>query len=191
MNKMTAVLGGTAAGAAALIAALVTTMPFTSTAHATSTITAAAGAGAHHDMVVPKELQVPSGNKRSAVLHGRGVQVYQCRDGAWALLEPAATLTDSRGRTVALHSRGPVWVSTPDGSAVTASQVAMVKHKNAVPELLLKADHHRGAGMFGRVSYIQRLETKGGLAPSGSCESGTAQRAVPYQATYAFYTPTK
>jgi hypothetical protein len=188
-NKTTVVLGMTAAAAAALIAAL----PFTSTAHASAHIPVAVQAASnYHSPVVPKALKVPPGNKQSAVLSGRGVQVYQCDKGAWTLLEPAATMTDPRhgGRTVALHSRGPVWVSTVDGSAVTASAVATVERKGAVPELLLKANDHRGTGMFGRVSYVQRLETKGGLAPSGSCAAG-AQRAVPYQATYAFYTPAK
>ncbi|MFC9842109.1 DUF3455 domain-containing protein [Streptomyces sp. NPDC127595] len=142
---------------------------------------------------IPPQLQVPDGNKKIAVLDAQGVQTYACTNGAWTFVEPAATLSDSRDsrhRPIALHSRGPVWVSTVDGSAVNASAVpgASVPSDNAVPQLLLQATATRGSGVFGSVSYVQRLATRGGVAPSGSCSPG-AQAGVPYRATYVFYAP--
>src|SRR5437879_2031488 len=71
---------------------------------------------------VPNALKVPDGNKLVASLDGAGVQIYQCVNSAWTLLEPAATLTD-HGKTVALHFKGPIWVSTTDGSEVAATAV--------------------------------------------------------------------
>jgi hypothetical protein len=136
---------------------------------------------------VPAALQVPDGDYRHVVLPARGVQVYTCVSGAWSLLEPAATLFDG-SRAVALHTRGPEWVSTVDGSAVTGTVLASVPQKTAIAELLLKATANRGMGIFGKVAYIQRLDTKGGLAPAGTCSSGR-QIAVPYTATYVFSTP--
>jgi hypothetical protein len=161
-------------------------------------VSASAGqATTHHPAlgspVVPPELKVPAGNKPVAVLGAKGVQTYTCTDGAWKFLEPAATLWnkhDAWKKTVALHSRGPVWVSTVDGSAVNATVVASLARKGAVPELLLKASATRGDGVFGKVSYVQRLQTEGGLAPTGTC-TGTAQIGVPYSATYMFYAPTQ
>lgn len=141
---------------------------------------------------VPTELAVPAGNERTAVLDARGVQTYTCTDGAWTLLEPAATLWkqgDPARRAVALHSRGPVWVSTDDGSAVNAAAVANVPRDGAIPQLLLKATTHRGTGLFADVSYIQRLETRGGLAPAGACATDAGQVSVGYSATYVFYAP--
>ncbi|MFE9450051.1 DUF3455 domain-containing protein [Streptomyces sp. NPDC006739] len=143
---------------------------------------------------IPAALRVPDGNKQVAVLQARGVQTYTCANGAWVFLEPAATLWkshDPQHRAVALHSKGPVWISTTDGSAVNAAAVpgASVPQEHAVPELLLKATATRGNGIFGKVSYVQRLDTKGGLAPTGSCAQG-AQTGVPYSATYRFYEPT-
>ncbi|MCI3272349.1 DUF3455 domain-containing protein [Streptomyces cylindrosporus] len=138
----------------------------------------------------PAALKVPDGNKLTAVYAARGVQTYTCTDGAWKLLEPAATLSDKRGRAVALHSRGPVWVSTVDGSAVNATAIASSPRTDAVPELLLQATATRGAGVFAGVSYIQRLNTTGGVAPAGAC-TGTDQTSVAYSATYAFYKPAK
>ncbi|MFG2970948.1 DUF3455 domain-containing protein [Streptomyces sp. NPDC048288] len=137
----------------------------------------------------PAALAVPDGNKLTGVYSAHGVQTYTCADGAWKLLEPAATLSDKRDRAhrpVALHSRGPVWVSTVDGSAVNASAVANSAKDGAVPELLLKATATRGAGTFEGVTYIQRLDTEGGVAPAAAC-TGTDQISVPYSATYAFY----
>ncbi|GGN14896.1 DUF3455 domain-containing protein [Streptomyces fuscichromogenes] len=134
----------------------------------------------------PAALAVPDGNTLSGVFTGRGTQTYACTDGAWKLLEPAAVLTDRRDRPVALHSRGPVWVSTVDGSAVNASAVATSPKDGTIPELLLKATATRGTGVFGDVTYIQRLGTTGGVAPAGTC-TGTDQVGVRYTATYAFY----
>lgn len=157
----------------------------------------AASSVAHRPAVaqVPPQLRVPDGNKKIASLQAAGVQTYTCANGTWTFLEPAATLwkpNDAGRRAVALHSRGPVWISTVDGSAVNAAAVpgGSVPHKNAVPELLLKATATRGDGLFGSVSYIQRLHTRGGVQPTGGCTSGT-QIGVPYSATYVFYAPTR
>ncbi|MEW2402477.1 DUF3455 domain-containing protein [Streptomyces sp. NPDC046862] len=141
----------------------------------------------------PAALKVPDGNRLTGVFGAEGVQTYTCTDGAWKLLEPAATLwakNDRSRRTVALHSRGPVWVSTVDGSAVNAAAVASSPKTGTIPELLLQSTATRGAGMFADVSYIQRLNTRGGVAPTTAC-SGTDQVSVPYSATYAFYKPAK
>lgn len=140
---------------------------------------------------IPAAIQVPDGNQRVAVLDAKGVQTYTCVNGAWTFLEPAATLwekTDRAKQPVALHSRGPVWISTRDGSAVNAAAAASAPRDGAVAELLLKATATRGSGLFSDVSYIQRLRTHGGLAPTTSC-TGTDQIGVPYSATYAFYAP--
>jgi hypothetical protein len=135
----------------------------------------------------PGSIDVPKGNKLVATLPARGVQVYQCIDKAWTLLEPDATLTQ-HNEVVALHTRGPVWVSTVDGSAVNAAAVpgASVTREGAIPELLLKAAATRGDGLFGKVTFVQRLETKGGLAPTGTCTPGT-QISSRYEARYTFF----
>ncbi|MGW1874096.1 DUF3455 domain-containing protein [Streptomyces sp. NPDC001975] len=140
----------------------------------------------------PAALAVPDGNKLTGVYSAHGVQTYTCTDGAWKLLEPAATLSDKRDRAhrpVALHSRGPVWVSTVDGSAVNASALFTSPKEGTIPELLLKATATRGAGTFEGVTYVQRLNTEGGVAPAAAC-TGTDQVSVPYSATYAFYKAT-
>jgi hypothetical protein len=137
------------------------------------------------EAAVPAQLNVPAGNKTTSSLDGSGVQIYQCANGTWTLLQPAATLTDN-GRPVGLHFKGPIWVSTVDGSAVGAAPVATVNQDGAIPQLLLKANLNQGQGAFSKVTYVQRLRTNGGLAPSGSCTDGT-QQAIPYSALYRFW----
>jgi hypothetical protein len=144
------------------------------------------------DARVAPSVQVPPGNKLVAKFYAKGVQTYSCTAGAWKGLEPAATLADRLGRAVALHTRGPIWVSTVDGSAVEAAPVDGARNEvpGAVPELLLKAKSTRGSGVFAGVGYVQRLQTKGGLAPSGGCTEG-AQTSVHYEALYTFSAPAR
>lgn len=142
---------------------------------------------AQQEVLVPSAVNVPAGNRMIAAFEGKGVQIYQCANAAWTLLEPAATLSD-HGRPVALHFKGPIWVSTLDGSEVGATAVpgASAPRPGAVPELLLKASENRGKGQFSDVTYVQRLATRGGLAPAGPCTDG-AQTATQYSATYVFW----
>jgi hypothetical protein len=144
------------------------------------------------DRPIPAALVPPAGNVLSSVFHAEGVQVYQCTAGAWTFVEPAATLTGrsvARGgpkRLSAVHFRGPSWESTNDGTLVEARAVANSPVTGSIPELLLQATKTRGDGVFGRVTYIQRLATRGGVAPTGACTDG-ATTGVPYKAEYRFY----
>jgi uncharacterized protein DUF3455 len=139
------------------------------------------------DDTLPAALRVPAGQKLVLDAHVEaGSQVYTCTNGAWTLLEPAAALRS--GNTVLLHTKGPEWISTADGSAVTGAAIATVPTPGAVPELLLKSTANRGTGTLGAVDFVQRLNTKGGVAPAGSC-AGSELKAVAYSAEYRFYAP--
>ena len=136
------------------------------------------------DDSVPSTLRVPPGNRLVARLAGQGVQVYQCTAGAWAFLEPVAQLSDKT--PAAIHFRGPSWESIRDGSLVEAATVASSPVPGAIPQLLLQATKTRGDGVFGNVTYVQRLDTTGGLAPTTACADGQT-RGVPYTSQYLFY----
>lgn len=128
----------------------------------------------------------------SAQFLGSGVQIYQCTAGAWAFLEPAANLVGfavgTSGVKTAIHYKGPTWESTNDGSLVQGVTIASSPVPGSIPQLLLKATANRGTGIFGTVTYINRLDTQGGAAPTGSCTSGQTI-GVPYTAQYLFYVP--
>jgi uncharacterized protein DUF3455 len=141
---------------------------------------------------VPAALVPPAGNALSSVFKAKGVQVYGCTDAKWTLIEPAATLTGIALNPVkvasALHFRGPSWQSPDDGSLVegTGPVSAPSTTPNSIPQLLVTAKTSRGPGVFGGVTFIQRLNTVGGVAPATACTAGTTT-AVSYQAVYRFF----
>jgi hypothetical protein len=139
---------------------------------------------------VPEELRVPEGHRLVLSALGRGVQVYDCPAGTWALREPAAAIL--RGdRTVAVHYAGPTWQSVKDGSKVVASgerKAVDAPHPDRDIAWLRLVTTGTGPGLFGQVVYVQRLETRGGVAPTAACQVG-ASLGVPYTATYNFWTP--
>jgi hypothetical protein len=144
-----------------------------------------AGAAAGAKPTVPEAIKVPAGNKKIAVMPAQGVQTYQCVGGAWTFLQPDAILRH-HGRAEVLHSKGPVWTSVRDGSSVTAAAAANSPVPDSIPQLLLKAAATRGPGLFANITFIQRLNTTGGVSPTGACTDG-ATASVPYTADYTFW----
>ena len=168
-------------GTAALLgAALVGTAGSSSAAPST----AAAVADSTSSDSVPEAIRVPPGNRLIARFDGQGVQVYQCAGGAWTFLEPIASLGDPSATVI--HFRGPSWESIRDGSLVEAAAVASSPVPGAIPQVLLQATKTRGTGIFGDVTFVQRLDTTGGLTPTTTCKDGQTQ-GVPYTADYLFF----
>jgi hypothetical protein len=141
---------------------------------------------------VPATLVPPPGNALTSVFKAKGVQIYGCTDTKWTLIEPAASLTGITLNPVkvasALHFRGPSWQSPDDGSLVegTGPVSAPSATPNSIPQLLVTAKASRGPGVFGDVTFIQRLSTVGGVAPATACTTG-ATTSVSYQAVYRFF----
>lgn len=146
---------------------------------------------------VPQEIAVPSGSMLLFSRTARGVQIYECLNGQWAFHAPRALLFEPEARLpTGVHyggidrglTPGPWWESTTDGSRVRGSVQgsAPSQNVNSIPQLLLQVQAWQGAGVFSPVSYIQRLNTQGGVGPAGPCETG-AQRRVPYTTDYYFY----
>jgi len=138
-------------------------------------------------------LAVPEGNRLAFYLDAVGVQIYVCQASAtgvaWTLKAPEATLYDQRGRVAGTHYAGPTWQAN-DGSKVVGTRLAgFTDDPSAIPALLLQAASTEGAGRMKHVTYIQRLETTGGLAPSTGCDADhvNATTRVDYTATYYFY----
>jgi hypothetical protein len=147
---------------------------------------------------VPDALAVPAGNRLAFYLEATGQQVYVCQQNAttlaygFVLQAPDADLFWPNGRVAGSHYLGPTWEAT-DGSTVVGSKVAAsTPDATAIPWLLLSAVSHTGRGLLSNVSYVQRLDTTGGLAPTTGCDADhvTQTQGVDYTATYYFYVPT-
>jgi hypothetical protein len=163
---------------------------------------------------------VPEGNKLFLVGHGVGTQNYVCRPSgagvAYVLFTPQATLFDDDGVQIIAHYFSPnpsepntdpkvvadgairVTWQDKDSSIVWAKlhqpNGAVTVDRNAVPWLLLDEtgvqEGPTGGDKLTPTTFIQRLSTTGGLAPSTGCSSLTDvgnQAFVPYTADYFFY----
>jgi hypothetical protein len=155
-----------------------------------------AGPG-HKETRVPEAVAVPEGNKLKLALSATGVQRYECTGAtgtfAWTLVGPDAHLFDRRGRPAGHHSVGPSWQAL-DGSQVTAKKKSEASGaQGSIPWLLLEASSHTGQGVLDDITFIQRLDTEGGLAPTTACAEANSgeEVAVPYRALYRFYKPTR
>jgi len=141
---------------------------------------------------VPKDINVPEGNKAFLEAHAVGVQIYGCATTtggyAWSLTGPRANLY-KKGKLVATHFAGPTW-QAKHGSQVVGARVNGVNvDPTAIDWLLLKATTTT-PGRFGATTYIQRIHTTGGLAPAAAdCNAGSVgtAREVPYTADYVFF----
>ena len=138
---------------------------------------------------VPGAIQPDAGNKAFLVGHAEGVQIYSCNGSAWGLVAPRATLYGDNGKVIATHYAGPTWEAN-DGSKVVGSRVnGVTVDPTAIPWLLLSASSTTH-GRIGGTTYIQRINTAGGLAPAaGTCTptNAGAVQEVPYTADYYFW----
>jgi hypothetical protein len=138
---------------------------------------------------LPDVLAAP-GETVVLTLHAEGAQVYECKAGAdgkhaWAFREPIATLLLD-GKTVGRHYAGPSWEYS-DGSAVVGKAVANIPGTtpNDIPWLKLEVTSHRGNGVLGGVTTVQRINTSGGKL-EGGCDRAGAFHNAPYSADYVF-----
>ena len=135
-------------------------------------------------------IQVPAGNEVAFHAYALGVQVYKWNGTAWVFVEPVANLYADAGfrGQVGTHYAGPTWESN-SGSMVKASALIprCAPDPTAIPWLLVQTTSTNGPGIFSSITYIQRVNTTGGLAPSTPGTMIDEAREVDYTAEYYFY----
>jgi hypothetical protein len=132
------------------------------------------------------------------VTHAIGFQTYRCNGtgSAWTFTGPVATLYKTTGtsKPIGTHFRNPVttrpvW-ELKDGSSVEAMAIVTVAGApGSIPLLLLQAVAWTAGSDGDRLTattYIQRLNTSGGVAPAVPCTPNAAVR-IPYEADYFFW----
>jgi hypothetical protein len=134
------------------------------------------------------EIAVPEGNKLAMRLYAQGVQVYRWTEAGWTFVEPVATLYADAGFSgvVGTHFRGPKWRST-GGSEVAGSEPIRCNVAGTIQWLRLKATPTAEPGIFERTTFIQRVETTGGTAPTAPGSYLGEEKGEPYTAVYLFY----
>jgi Protein of unknown function (DUF3455) len=145
---------------------------------------------------VPPQLQPPANEQTFLRVHAKGDQVYTCKgDGAqfsWTLKAPDAQLFDKDGKAFGKHFAGPSWEAN-DGSRITGKAIANAPSPDAdsIPWLLVNVISHEGSGVLSRATSVQRINTKGGKAPTSGCDAAHsgAEVRTSYSADYVFYAP--
>jgi hypothetical protein len=133
-------------------------------------------------------LRAPEGSSFAYHVYAKGVQIYRWDGQAWVPVGPAAELfADAGGKgLVGTHFAGPRWQSL-SGSTVRGEVLdRCIYDANAIPWLTLKGIPENGPGVFAHTTFIQRVNTVGGKAPS---TPGSLNQVVevPYTAEYYFY----
>lgn len=153
----------------------------------------AAPAGGQKGPDLPSPLcdrvQAPAESKLAFRAYATGVQVYRWDGIAWVFVEPAATLfadANYHGK-VGTHYRGPSWESNSGSKVVGARLYGCSPDATAIPWLLLEAVSTSGPGIFSQVTHMQRVNTRGGLAPTYPGSAIGQVIEVPYTAEYYFY----
>jgi Protein of unknown function (DUF3455) len=167
---------------------------------------------------VPNNLTVPEGHTLFLATRAAGTQNYIClptggrKTWGWRFIGPQATLfVDAGGgvpQQVTTHflsmnpTEGiarPTWQHSTDtsrvwGQVVASSTDASYVAPGAIPWLLLAragvAAGPTGGALMTQTTFIQRVNTSGGVAPSTGCSNddhiGTIA-LVPYTTDYFFY----
>ena len=154
-------------------------------------------------LIIPAAIDLPAnlpnGNTRIATFFAEGVQKYKAQIKAgsnpvtyeWVFVAPEANLYDASNAKVGTHSAGPTWqLSVMDsiyGQQFNPSKFAPGTDPASIDWLQLMPKTGKvPTGVFTNVSYIQRIATVGGKAPS-VLPSGLSETAeVKYTAIYRF-----
>jgi len=141
------------------------------------------------DLSACPNIQVPQGNVVAFHVYAVGVQIYQWNGSAWVFVAPEARLFADAGYhgQVGTHYAGPTWESNSGSKVLGARQAGCTPDPNSIAWLRLGAVSSQGPGIFHRVSFVQRVNTVGGNAPSSPGSTNGQLAEVPYTAEYYFY----
>ena len=136
-----------------------------------------------------QKLQVPAGNTVALHTYAVGVQIYRWNGAKWAFVAPEAVLFADAGHesVVGIHFAGPTWETVNGSTAVGVVLERCTPDPTAIPWLLLGGVSVGRAGALDQVTYVQRLNTVGGNAPTNPGASSGEEARVPYTADYVFY----
>ena len=146
----------------------------------------------------PAAITVPAGNKLALTLLGAGDLAYECKAKAdmpgvyeWTFAGPVAVLYDKTSKAaVGKYYAGPTWEAN-DGSKVGGKQLGVSPSMMpaSIPLQLVQAGASTGMGAMSGITFIQRMNTKGGVAPKDPCGASNvgAKMMVKYEADYLFY----
>ena len=145
-----------------------------------------------------ESIRVPAGNVVALETTGVGVLNYECRTNVaatgqigWTLVTPKADLIDRTGKSIGTYTGPPATWQHNDGSTVIGTQIAIAPTigSNNIAIQLSKGAPGMNGGAMQNVTYIQRVNTKGGQDITKACSAADVgdKLTLPYQADYIFW----
>jgi hypothetical protein len=134
-------------------------------------------------------INVPAGNRLVHRTYALGVQIYKWNGTGWDFVAPEANLFTSkryRGKE-GTHYAGPIWESDSGSYVIARRTQGCDPDPTAISWLLLEAVETDGPGVYRDVTYIQRVNTRGGLKPATAGAFVGEEVRVPYTTEYYFY----
>ncbi|MFN0119668.1 MAG: DUF3455 domain-containing protein [Blastocatellia bacterium] len=134
-------------------------------------------------------VNVPAGNKLVRRMYAKGVQIYKWNGASWTFVAPAADLYADPGfhGKIGTHYGGPTWESNSGGKVIGSVVARCAPDPTSIAWLRLKAISTSGPGVFRKITFIQRVNTSGGLAPVTPGTAIDEVVEVPYTTEYYFY----
>jgi hypothetical protein len=138
-------------------------------------------------------LVVAAGNEVAFHVYAVGVQIYTWNGSAWVFVAPSALLYADAGShgLVGMHfltpGQGPTWKTKSGSQVIGARQAGCTPDPTAIPWLKLRSLSSDGPGVLNGVTFIQRVNTVGGIAPSTPGTTVGQEADVAYMAEYYFY----
>lgn len=141
------------------------------------------------DLGAYTDLRVEAGHKVAFHAYAEGVQIYRWTGTSWVLARPEAMLyaNDDDDGEIGTHYAGPTWECNSGSKVVGTVQKRATPDPDSIQWLLLRAVSAQGPGIFHGVTFIQRVNTVGGLAPAVPGTVVGEETRVPYTAEYYFY----
>ncbi|KAH9329944.1 hypothetical protein KI387_002052, partial [Taxus chinensis] len=140
----------------------------------------------------------------------KGEYVYKCSNRTWVPVLARAALVNLTDSTTVVgdyslsfadaknrNGYAGVWSLHNDDadsaesgsptSTVAGTEMEIVSQGASIPEVLAEASFHEHYGVANQVSYIHRLNTKGGIPPHKFCSENSTV-VIPFEADFWFYT---
>ena len=138
-----------------------------------------------------EQLAAPAGHEVAYHVYAVGVQIYRWTGSSWAFVAPEAGLFASQNYRglVGSHYGGPTWETVSGSSVASLGTLAIpcTPDTTAIPWLRLPAVSSSGPGVLEGVTYIQRVNTVGGLRPTDPGTAVDQIARIPYTTEYYFY----
>lgn len=144
---------------------------------------------------LPEALRAPAGAVLEDILNAQGDVLYECARNnnqlAWVEHGVEASLVNAGGENVGTVIPGGYFTAYDGSYVITKIAADAVVAPENLPwtraTTRFTSARRPGEGIFSRTTLIQRVDTKGGLAPTSDCALEGSANQVPYSATYMLY----